>query len=382
MAEHSTHDEGANAHEAAAETPRHDGFAGGLARKFVDSPLTPLLLIASFIIGLMGMVITPREEDPQISVPMVDIFVGYPGASAEQVKNLVSEPLERLMSEISGVKHVYSMSQDGRSMVTVRFDVGQQMEPSLVKLYDKLYSHMDAIPKGVMEPLVKPKGIDDVPVVTLTLSSKADDIVTLRKLAMDVQQKIKSLPNTGQSFIAGGSPEQVRVEVDPGRLTAYNVTLSQVARAISSANQRTQAGELVDGNKAFTVYSGEFLHDARQVGDLLVTVSDGRPVMLRDLATITQGERETKSIVNHAQRVEAGRFTSHPAVTIAVVRVVNAIGSPPRDRSGAPCTDAVFQLYPIERGRDSFTTTRTAALRRLVARDDCTGSIGHEKTPG
>lgn len=320
MAEHSTHDEGANAHEAAAETPRHDGFAGGLARKFVDSPLTPLLLIASFIIGLMGMVITPREEDPQISVPMVDIFVGYPGASAEQVKNLVSEPLERLMSEISGVKHVYSMSQDGRSMVTVRFDVGQQMEPSLVKLYDKLYSHMDAIPKGVMEPLVKPKGIDDVPVVTLTLSSKADDIVTLRKLAMDVQQKIKSLPNTGQSFIAGGSPEQVRVEVDPGRLTAYNVTLSQVARAISSANQRTQAGELVDGNKAFTVYSGEFLHDARQVGDLLVTVSDGRPVMLRDLATITQGERETKTIVNHAQRVEAGRFTSHPAVTIAVAK--------------------------------------------------------------
>ena len=151
-----------------------------MARKFIDSPLTPLLLIASFIIGLMGMVITPREEDPQISVPMVDVFVGYPGASAEQVKNLVSEPLERLMSEISGVKHVYSMSQDGRSMVTVRFDVGQQMEPSLVKLYDKLYSHMDAIPKGVTQPLVKPKGIDDVPVVTLTISSKVDDIVALR----------------------------------------------------------------------------------------------------------------------------------------------------------------------------------------------------------
>ena len=213
MADHSTHGAGATDHSAADDKPQHDGFAGGLARRFVDSPLTPLLLLASFIIGLMGMVITPREEDPQISVPMVDIFVAYPGASAEQVKNLVAEPLERLMSEISGVKHVYSMSQDGRSMVTVRFDVGQQMEPSLVKLYDKLYSHMDAIPKGVMEPLVKPKGIDDVPVVTLTLSSKADDIVTLRKLAMDVQQKIKSLPNTGQSFIAGGSPEQVRVEV-------------------------------------------------------------------------------------------------------------------------------------------------------------------------
>jgi len=311
---------GAAGEHAVSTPPRQDGFAGGLARRFIDSPLTPLLLIASFVIGLMGMVITPREEDPQISVPMVDVFVGYPGASAEQVNNLVSEPLERLLSEISGVKHVYSMSQDGRAMVTVRFDVGQQMEPSLVKLYDKLYSHMDAIPKGVTQPLVKPKGIDDVPVVTLTLSSKVDDIVTLRKMAMDVQQKVKSLPNTGQSFIAGGSPEQVRVEVDPGRLTAYNVTLSQVAKAISSANQRTQAGDLVDGNKSFTVYSGEFLHDARQVGDLLVSVRDNRPVMLRDLAMISQGEGETKTIVTHSERIDGGVFSNHPAVTVAIAK--------------------------------------------------------------
>jgi multidrug efflux pump subunit AcrB len=319
MAENKKH-EGASEPVEASETPRKLGFAGNLARKFIDSPLTPLLLIASFIIGLMGMVITPREEDPQISVPMVDIFVGYPGASAEQVKNLVSEPLERLMSEISGVKHVYSMSQDGHSMVTVRFDVGQQMEPSLVKLYDKLYSHMDAIPKGVTEPLVKPKGIDDVPVVTLTLSSKVNDIVALRKLALDVQQKIKSLPNTGQSFIVGGSPEQVRVEVDPGRLQAYNVTLTQVARAIGAANQRTQSGDVVDGNKAFTVYSGEFLYDARQVGNLLVTVKDNRPVMLRDLATISQGERETKTIVTDGQRLASGGFSNHPAVTVAIAK--------------------------------------------------------------
>ncbi|MGV0975622.1 MAG: efflux RND transporter permease subunit [Azonexus sp.] len=312
----------AAAHEETSAPTHRDGFAGGLARKFINSPLTPLLLVASFLIGLMGMIITPREEDPQISVPMVDIFVGYPGASAEQVKNLVSEPLERLMSEISGVKHVYSMSQDGRSMVTVRFDVGQQMEPSLVKLYDKLYSHMDAIPKGVTQPLVKPKGIDDVPVVTLTLSSKVDDIVTLRKIALDVQQKVKSLPNTGQSFVTGGSPEQVRVEVDPGRLTAFagGITLSQVARAIGAANQRTQAGDLIEGNRAFTVYSGEFLHDARQVGNLLITVHENRPVMLRDLAVISQGESESKTIVTQSRRVDDGSFSNHPAVTIAVAK--------------------------------------------------------------
>ena len=174
--------------------PRRHGLAGWMARAFIESPLTPLLLVASFLVGLLGMIITPREEDPQISVPMVDIIVAYPGASAEQVKNLVSEPLERLMSELSGVKHVYSRSQDGMSLVTVRFHVGEQMEPSLVKLYDKLQSHMDAIPKGVMPPLVKPKSIDDVPVVTITLSSAEHDIVTLRKLALDVMQRLSPCP--------------------------------------------------------------------------------------------------------------------------------------------------------------------------------------------
>jgi multidrug efflux pump subunit AcrB len=302
------------------ETPYKVGFAGWFAEKFIQSPLTPLLLIASFVIGMLGMIITPREEDPQISVPMVDIFVSYPGASAEQVKNLVAEPLERLMSEIGGVKHVYSMSRDGSALVTVRFHVGQQMEPSLIKLYDKLSSHMDAIPKGVLPPLVKPKGIDDVPVVTLTLSSKVHDIVTLRKLAMDVQQRVKSLPDTGQSFVVGGSPEQVRVEVDPARLSAYGVTLGQIARAITSANQRTQAGDFVDGNRSFTVFSGEFLHDARQVGDLIITVIDTRPVFLRDLARISQGESETKTIVTHSQREGSRTFGTYEAVTVAVAK--------------------------------------------------------------
>jgi multidrug efflux pump subunit AcrB len=205
-------------------------------------------------------------------------------------------------------------------MVTVRFNVGEQMEPSLVKLYDKLSSHMDVIPKGVTPPLVKPKGIDDVPVVTLTLSSKVHDIVTLRKLAMDVQQRVKSLPNTGQSFVVGGSPEQVRVEVDPARLSAYGVTLGQIARAINSANQRTQAGGFVDGNRTFTVFSGEFLQDARQVGDLIIAVVNNRPVFMRDLARISQGESETKTIVTHSQREGARTFGTYAAVTVAVAK--------------------------------------------------------------
>ncbi len=296
------------------------GIAGHVARAFIESPLTPLLLIAFFIIGLLGMMVTPREEDPQISVPMVDIFVAYPGASATEVSNLISEPLERLMSELSGVKHVYSMSREGMSVVTVRFKVGEEMGPSLVKLYNQLYSHMDAIPKGVMQPLVKPKSIDDVPVVTVTLSSGTLGLVQLRKLGLDVLQRFKSLPNTGQGFVVGGSQEQIRVDVDLPRLAAHGVTLGQVAHVISSANQRLPAGDIVEGDKWFNVYSGEFLTNVNDVGNLVIAVSKDRPVFLRDVATITQGASETKSVVDDASRLKGGGFTWNPAVTVAVAK--------------------------------------------------------------
>ncbi|MDK9697552.1 MAG: efflux RND transporter permease subunit, partial [Siculibacillus sp.] len=304
-------------------TPKREhggGIAGRTARAFIESPITPLLLIAFFLIGALGMMVTPREEDPQISVPMVDIFVAMPGSPASEVANLISEPLERLMSELSGVKHVYSMSREGLSMVTVRFDVGEQMEPSLVKLYDKLYSHMDLIPKGAIQPLVKPKSIDDVPVVTVTMSSPALDLVQLRKLALDVTQRFKSLPNTGQSFVVGGSHEQVRVEIDPSALAAHGLTLGQVARVISSANQRLPAGDVIDGNRWFNVFTGDFLAHAGDIGDLVVSVVQGKPIFLRDVAVIRQGESETKTIVDASLRKADDSFVTLPAVTVAVAK--------------------------------------------------------------
>ena len=155
----------------AESSEQHLGLAGRTARFFIDSPLSPLLFISMMLMGLLGLVMTPRQEDPQISVPMVDIFVQYSGASAEQVASLAIQPLERIMSEIPGVKHVYSAAQRGRGMVTIEFDVGEQMGPSLVKVNDKLDSNMDKIPPGVSPPLVKAKGIDDVPVVNITLWS-------------------------------------------------------------------------------------------------------------------------------------------------------------------------------------------------------------------
>ena len=314
---HTTHDAGNG------EQPKRThgiGIAGRTARAFIESPITPLLLIAFFLIGALGMMVTPREEDPQISVPMVDIFVAMPGAPASEVANLISEPLERLMSELSGVKHVYSMSREGLSMVTVRFDVGEQMEPSLVKLYDKLYSHMDLIPKGVMPPLVKPKSIDDVPVVTVTLSSPALDLVQLRKLALDVTQRFKSLPNTGQSFVVGGSHEQVRVEIDPSALAAHGLTLGQVAKVISSANQRMPAGDVIEGSRWFNVFTGDFLAHAGDIGDLVVSVVQNKPIFLRDVAVIRQGESEIKTIVDASLRKADGSFVTLPAVTVAVAK--------------------------------------------------------------
>ncbi|WP_198008087.1 efflux RND transporter permease subunit [Rhodobacter ferrooxidans] len=296
------------------------GIAGRTARAFIRSPLTPLLLAGFFLIGALGLMVTPREEDPQISVPMVDIMVADPGASAAEVTNLISEPLERLMSELSGVKHVYSMSRDGMSMVTVQFEVGEQMESSLVKLYDKLQSNMDRIPKGVLPPLVKPKSIDDVPLVTVTLASDQLDLVQLRKLGLDVEQRFKSLPNTGLSFVTGGSLEQVRVEVDPARLATFQLTMSMVAQAISAANQRVPAGNVIDGSLWFDVFSGDLLTNAAEIGDLVVAVNQNRPVFLRDIASIRLGDSETRSIVADTQRGEDGAFTTKAAVTVAVAK--------------------------------------------------------------
>ena len=183
----------ADTSKTAAGQPENLGIAGAMTAMFIHSPLTPLFLAALLLLGLLGLIITPRQEDPQISVPMVDVMFSFPGASSEQVASLATDPLERMLSEIPGVKHVYSASQRGGGMVTVQFDVGQQMEPSLVKLYDKLASNLDKIPPGVSQPLVKPRGIDDVPTVTFTLWSQDLDDASLRLVSLEVLQRLKTV---------------------------------------------------------------------------------------------------------------------------------------------------------------------------------------------
>jgi len=274
------------------------GLAGNLAKSFMHSPLTLLLLLACFGIGIAGLILTPRQEDPQISVPMVDIYVSYPGGSSTEVSSLVAEPLERLMSEIPGVDHVYSASMRSKAMVTVQFEVGEQMTPSLVKLYDKLSSNLDKMPPGTPQPLVKPKGVDDVPVVTVTLWSDSVDDAALKLIGLDVMQELNEISDSSQSFIVSGRTEELRIEVKPERLTGYGVTLQQIAQTIATANSERAVGEVESGDSNYEIITGSFLRSADEIERLVVAINKGNPVYLRDIADVAHGPGETHQMVN------------------------------------------------------------------------------------
>ncbi|MDH5784383.1 MAG: efflux RND transporter permease subunit [Chromatiales bacterium] len=297
------------------------GLAGRMARAFIHSPLSPLLFFAMLAMGVLGLIFTPRQEDPQISVPMVDIYVAYPGASSSQVASLAIDPLERIMSEIPGVKHVYSASRHSQGIVTVQFKVGEHLGPSIVKVHDKIQSNLDKIPPGVQMPLVKPKGIDDVPVVTLTLWSDIVDDGMMRTLALDLLQNLKQIPNTGQGFIVGGRSEQVRVEVLPERLSGFGISLDQVANTIRTANSEQMAGSVESGNQYYTVNTGAFLTSAEDVGRLVVTTQHGTPVYVRDVARVTQGPSEANQLVQYytgPAYAGEGYADGASAVTVAI----------------------------------------------------------------
>ncbi len=305
------------------------GLAGAMTKAFIHSPLTLLFLIAWLVLGVLGFIFTPRQEDPQIDVPMVDVFFQFPGASAEQVASLATDPLERMMSEIQGVKHVYSASQRGAGMVTVEFDVGQKMEPSLVRLYDKLSSNQDKIPPGVSQPLVKPKAVDDVPVVTLTLWSDSVDDAGLRLVALEVMQHIKEVRSTSQSFIVGGRQEQVRVEVAPERLRGFGIGIDQLAGVIRAANEKRDVGNVETSGQSMEVYTGSFLRHAQDIERLVVGVRNNAPVYVRDVARVIEGPGEASSLVQYfsgpaAEQAAHGekvvKADGAAAVTIAIAK--------------------------------------------------------------
>ena len=299
------------------------GVAGRIAHYFINSKLTPLVMLFAILLGAFAVLKTPREEEPQIIVPMMDVFVEMPGASAKEVEERVTTPMERLIWEIPGVEYVYSTSSPGQSMVIVRYKVGEKEEDSIVKLYNKLYSHFDLIPPGASKPLIKPRSIDDVPVLALTFWSDRYDGYTLRRIAAEVNNQVKSIDDVSMTHLAGGERREVRVLLDPSRMTAYGVAPAGILNDLAGANQRLQVGEFASGNQEFNVETGNFLHTADDVGNVVIGASSGRPVYLRDVAEIKDGPEEPSDYVTFGYgrgakekaRASSGDF---PAVTLSV----------------------------------------------------------------
>jgi len=314
----------------AASVGGHElGLAGGIAHTFINSPVTPMLLVATLLIGIMGLIFTPRQEDPQISVPMIDIFVSYPGTSASQVESLVTDPLERLLDEIPGVRHTFSATQRGHSIITVQFLVGEDLGESIVKITDKINSNMDRMPPDVLPPLVKPVAIDDVPTIAITLWSKEVSDSILRIIANDVLQELGQVKNTGKGFVIAGRADQIRVEVLPERLAGYGLSLQQVAGAITAANTQKNVGAVEAGNTSFTVYSGSFLRSASDIERLVVGMSGGSPIYMRDVAVVEHGPEDARNISSYYAGPSYGgieRPDGDPAVTIAIAKKEGANG--------------------------------------------------------
>jgi len=302
--------------------PRKLGFAGRLAGAFIDSKLTPLFIVASIALGAFSVWRLPREEEPQIKVPMIDVMVAMPGASAQEVEERVTKPMEKLLWEIPGVEYIYSTSSPGQSMAIVRFYVGQDEGASIVKLNQKMFANLDRIPPGASQPLIKPRSIDDVPILALTLWSDLYGPFELRRVAAQLDDAIKQVTDVSAVEMIGGDKREVRVTLDTAKLNAYSLTPLQVLGSVGAANRRLDSGRSSAANREFILETGEFLRTASDVSDVVVAVANGKPVYVRDIARVTDGGEEPAQYVSH---FENGAF--HPAFTIAVSKrqATNAI---------------------------------------------------------
>lgn len=304
------------------------GIAGRIANTFIQSKLTPLIVIASLVIGIFAVVITPREEESQILVPMIDVFVFYPGASSKEVEDRVTRPMGQLLWEVEGVEYLYTMSKPGMSLATVRFYVGENMEDSIVKLYNKLLSNYDMIPPGVSEPLVKPKSIDDVPILTFTIWSDIYSGYELRRVAYEIAEELKKDKDVSEINVIGGQKRQVKITLNPHKLKAYSLSPLTIAGAIERANFTSKSGTFPFENQEFIVETSGFLQNPDEVGDLVVSVDNGRAVLLRDVAEITDGPEEPSNYVfigfGPATDIQKSGVTEAVTITLAKKKGTNA----------------------------------------------------------
>lgn len=309
------------------------GIAGRIAAKFQSAQITPLLAVVALLLGLFAVMVTPREEEPQINVTMANVLIPFPGAAVRDVEQMVATPAEQVLSQIAGIEHVTSLSRPGLAVITVQFKVGVPRTEALVRLYDVLNANSDWLPQrlGVGEPLVKPKGIDDVPIVTLTLyaTDARSGPFDLERVAHSMEADLKRVPGTREVRTVGGPGRAVMVEIDPARLAGSGVTVDDLRQALQSANQGAPVGELLGANRSVAVEAGPFLRDARDVGELVVGVRGGKPVFLQDVATVRDGAPPAQRYVWHgigagqahgAGAASAPAAGEHPAVTLSITK--------------------------------------------------------------
>ena len=345
------------------------GISGRVAAAFIDSKLTPLLVIAALLLGLLAVWATPREEEPQIVVPMIDIAIPYPSASAQEVESRVVKPLEKRMAEVEGVEYVYSIASPGQALVTVRFFVGTKVEDALVRLHSKIMASRNLLVPGVGEPLITPRSIDDVPIVSLTLWSDRLGDAELRRVAAVIENEIKQIQQVGDVTLIGGRPRALTVSLDPTRLAAYGLAPARIAQAIGSANVSQPAGAFREGGALEAVRVGALLRTPAEVGRLVVGVHQGRPVHLAEVADLHDGPGEIESYVffgagpgygaHGAGLAEAGGHAAaaparappaagqvRPAVTVAVAKMKGANAVTVAERVIAKVHDLEGRVIP------------------------------------
>ncbi len=305
------------------------GFSGQVAKRFLTTEITPLLALVGLLLGVFAILITPREEEPQINVTFANVFIAFPGASAVEVEQIVSTPAEQKFTEIEGVKHVYSISRPGLSILTIEFKVGEDRTAAIVRLYNQVFSNLDWLPRnlGIAQPLIKPKGIDDVPIVALTLWSEDDSqgSYALQEVAHTIESELKRVKGTRDIYTIGGAEKVVHIVLDPIKLGGYGMALNDLKRALQASNVTDDTAAFIKDNVEVQVQAGTFLSRVEEIADLVVGMHNETPVYLRDVATITLGPDQAESYVWFGTGPQSATKDVHvngefSAVTVAIAK--------------------------------------------------------------